>query len=111
MLTSDNEGTPVSLIEAQAAGVPVVATDVGGVRSAVRDGQTGFLAPADDVDTLAQSVARLLDDPELRAQMAAVGRAHSTGLYTLDRLVADHVRLYRELFTARAARSRFTQRS
>lgn len=106
MLTSDNEGTPVSLIEAQAAAIPVVATDVGGVRSAVRDGETGFLAAADDVDTLAQSVARLLDDPELRAQMATAGRAHSTGLYTLDRLVADHVRLYGELFAARAERSR-----
>ena len=45
MLTSDNEGTPVSLIEAQAAAVPVIATDVGGVRSVVRDGETGRLAP------------------------------------------------------------------
>ena len=48
MLTSDNEGTPVSLIEAQAAAVPVVATDVGGVRSVVRDGEGGLLASADD---------------------------------------------------------------
>lgn len=104
MLTSDNEGTPVSLIEAQAAAVPVVATDVGGVRSAVRDGETGLLAAPDDIETLGRSVARLLDDSELRARMAAAGRAHSTGLYTLDRLVADHVRLYGDLFAARVTR-------
>jgi glycosyltransferase involved in cell wall biosynthesis len=101
MLTSDNEGTPVSLIEAQAAAVPVVATDVGGVRSAVRDGGTGFLAARDDVDGLARSLTRLLDDPQLRTQMATAGRAHATGLYTLDRLVADHARLYGELLAAR----------
>ncbi len=103
MLTSDNEGTPVSLIEAQAAAVPVVATDVGGVRSVVRDGESGLLAPADAPDALAGAVLTLVDDPELRARMSSAGRAHVTSLYTLERLAADHAALYDELLTARRA--------
>jgi glycosyltransferase involved in cell wall biosynthesis len=103
MLTSDNEGTPVSLIEAQAAAVPVVATDVGGVRSVVRDGESGLLAPADATDALAEAVASLVDDRELRARMAAAGRAHVTSLYTLTRLAGDHAALYDELLASRRA--------
>lgn len=103
MLTSDNEGTPVSLIEAQAAAVPVVATDVGGVRSAVRDGESGLLTPPEAIDQLASGVARLIDDPDLRVRMGAAGRAHVTSLYTLRRLVADHAALYDELLALRLA--------
>jgi glycosyltransferase involved in cell wall biosynthesis len=101
MLTSDNEGTPVSLIEAQAAGVPVVATDVGGVRSVVQDGEGGLLAPADATGPLADAVGRLLDHPDVRAQMGVAGRAKVTSLYTLKRLVADHAALYDELLASR----------
>jgi len=103
MLTSDNEGTPVSLIEAQAAAVPVVATDVGGVRSAVRDGESGRLAPPDAIDRLAAAVAELIDAPSLRDRMGAAGRAHVTSLYTLQRLTADHAALYDELLASRRA--------
>jgi glycosyltransferase involved in cell wall biosynthesis len=103
MLTSDNEGTPVSLIEAQAAAVPVIATDVGGVRAVVRDGESGFVRGADDREALAGAVRLLLEDPQLRARMAAAGRSHVTSLYTLDRLVADHAALYDELLAARRA--------
>ncbi len=102
MLTSDNEGTPVSLIEAQAAAVPVVSTDVGGVRSAVLDGSSGLLAAPARLEELARAVARLLDDPTLRGQFGAAGRAHATSAYTLDRLAADHVRLYERLLADRA---------
>jgi glycosyltransferase involved in cell wall biosynthesis len=97
ILTSDNEGTPVSLIEAQAAAVPVVGTDVGGVRSAVRAGETGMLASADDVGGLADAVIRLLDDQALAARIGAAGRRHALSVYTLDRLVDDHDRLYQAL--------------
>jgi glycosyltransferase involved in cell wall biosynthesis len=103
MLTSDNEGTPVSLIEAQAAAVPVVASDVGGVRSAVRDGVTGRLAPPGAPDRLAVAVTELIADPSLRSRMGAAGRAHATSLYTLDRLAADHATLYDELLASRRA--------
>jgi glycosyltransferase involved in cell wall biosynthesis len=102
-LTSDNEGTPVSLIEAQAAAVPVVATDVGGVRAVVRDGSSGQLADREDAAGLGGAVATLLADADLRRRMGEAGRAHVTSLYTLDRLVADHAALYDELLTARLA--------
>ena len=103
MLTSDNEGTPVSLIEAQAAAVPVVATDVGGVRSVVLNGVSGLLAAPEDVAGLADAAKRFLDDPALRADAGAAGRAHSTSQFTLARLARDHAELYRELLTSRRA--------
>jgi glycosyltransferase involved in cell wall biosynthesis len=102
MLTSDNEGTPVSLIEAQAAAVPVVGTDVGGVRSAVRDGQTGLLAAAHDLSGLAAACAALLDDRDLAARMATAGRTHVLSRYTVERLVQDHDRLYHRLLERRS---------
>jgi glycosyltransferase involved in cell wall biosynthesis len=103
MLTSDNEGTPVSLIEAQAAAVPVIATDVGGVRSAVRDGETGVLVPPEAVELLTAAAARLIDDAGLRKIMGAAGRRYATALYTLERLTADHAALYDELLASRRA--------
>lgn len=97
MLTSDNEGTPVSLIEAQAAAVPTVSTDVGGVCSTVRDGQTGVLLPREDISGLAAGVSRLLDERELALCMAAAGRQHAASSYSIGRLVDDHDELYRRL--------------
>jgi glycosyltransferase involved in cell wall biosynthesis len=95
VLTSDNEGTPVSLIEAQAAAVPVVSTSVGGVRSVVLDGETGLLA--DDPQALAAAIGSLLADPQRRAAMAARGREHVLGTFGVERLVGDLDRLYRRL--------------
>lgn len=97
VLTSDNEGTPVSLIEAQAAGVPVVSTAVGGVAFAVRHGETGLLAPADDHAALAQAIASVLDDRELARRMGVAGRAHSSEKFAIERLVDDLDALYRRL--------------
>ncbi len=94
MLVSDNEGTPVSLIEAQAAAVPVVATDVGGVRSAVLDGQTGSLSGVDDTDGLAAAVGSLLDDPALAQSTGIQGRRHVIQSYEIQRLVNDLDNLY-----------------
>ena len=97
ILTSDNEGTPVSLIEALAAGVPVVSSSVGGVPSVVRDGETGLTAPAEDEAGLGRSVGRLLDRPELAVALARRGREHALANYSLDGLVNRTDRLYREL--------------
>jgi glycosyltransferase involved in cell wall biosynthesis len=94
MLTSDNEGTPVSLIEAQAAAVPVVGTDVGGVRSAVRDGETGMLAAPDDSRRLVAAVAGILNDHRLAERLARAGREHASGSFGIDRLVNDIDTLY-----------------
>jgi glycosyltransferase involved in cell wall biosynthesis len=95
VLTSDNEGTPVSLIEAQAAGTPVVSMDVGGVRSVVLDGETGRLAG--DPQGLAAAIAELLDDRARAAAMAVRGREHALAAFGVERLVDDHDRLYRRL--------------
>lgn len=100
VLTSDNEGTPVSLIEAQAAGVPVVGTDVGGVRSAVRDGETGLIVAPDDEQQLARAVAAILADGALATRLGRAGREHASRVYAIERLVDDLDRLYRQ-FTAR----------
>jgi glycosyltransferase involved in cell wall biosynthesis len=97
MLTSDNEGTPVSLIEAQAAAVPVVGTDVGGVRSAVIDGKTGLVVDASDVQGLARAARSILDDSALATQLARAGREHARRTYDLFRLVDELDRLYRAL--------------
>jgi glycosyltransferase involved in cell wall biosynthesis len=101
MLTSDNEGTPVSLIEAQAAAVPVVSTAVGGVASAVRDGETGLLAGPGDTPALAAAAATLLDDRERAAAMGQAGREHVRETFAIERLVADIDDLYRRLLAAR----------
>jgi glycosyltransferase involved in cell wall biosynthesis len=92
VLTSDNEGTPVSLIEAQAAGVPVVSTRVGGAAAVVAPG-SGALVPADDEAGFARAVRDVLE----RAVPVGDPRAHVLERFTLDRLVADTDELYRRL--------------
>src|SRR4029079_9653357 len=87
VLTSDNAGTPVSLIEAQAARTPVVSTNVGGVRSVVLDGETGHLA--DEPAALAAHIRSLLDDRERAPAMAQRGRDHVLATFGIERLVDD----------------------
>jgi len=97
VLTSDNEGTPVSLIEAQAAGVPVLSTDVGGVRSVVQHGRTGIVVDPEDEQALADGILDVLGDPKLAQRLAAAGRTHALANFSVERLVGDLDRLYREL--------------
>lgn len=96
-LCSDNEGTPVSLIEAQAAGVPVVGTKVGGVAGAVAEGRSGILVPPEDEDAFADALRRLLLDPGFAARLGAAGREHVRDRFSIDRLVRDIDVLYRRL--------------
>lgn len=97
VLTSRNEGSPVALIEAMAAGVPVVATDVGGVADVVEHGATGLLAPVDDAAGLAGHVLRLLAAPDERRVFGDRGRAAVVATYGADRLVTDIEALYEDL--------------
>jgi glycosyltransferase involved in cell wall biosynthesis len=97
VLTSGNEGTPVTAIEALAAGCPVVATRVGGVPDVVRDGEDGFLVEPEAMEELARRLERLAGDPELRARLGAAGRARVLPRYSVDRLIDDVDRLYRSL--------------
>ena len=101
VLTSANEGTPVSLIEAGACGRPSVATDVGGVRSVVADGVTGVLVPPGDVEALRAAIESLLNDPQRRSAMGRAARDR-TSRFTLDRLLTDIRSLYAELVPTRA---------
>jgi glycosyltransferase involved in cell wall biosynthesis len=96
-LTSDNEGTPISLIEALAAGTPVVSTDVGGVATVVLDDQTGLLAPPGDEAGLADAASRLLDDEDLAQRLAQHGRRYVLASFGLERLIDDHDCLYQRL--------------
>ncbi|MEA2498701.1 MAG: hypothetical protein QOH26_1106 [Actinomycetota bacterium] len=96
-LTSRNEGTPVSLIEASAAARPVVATDVGGVRFVVQDGETGFVCPAGDPASISKRLAELAEAPELRARMGEAGRRFVRDRFGSGRLVRDIAALYAEL--------------
>jgi glycosyltransferase involved in cell wall biosynthesis len=101
LLTSDNEGMPVSLIESGLAGVPVVATDVGSVAEVVTDGVTGLLAsPAAEPElcaTLAGHVIRLLGDQRLRQTMGRQARIHAGARFGSGRLIADTAELYTSL--------------
>jgi glycosyltransferase involved in cell wall biosynthesis len=101
LLPSANEGTPVSVIEALAAGRPAVATRVGGTPDVVRDGADGFLVELGDVASLADRLAELGADPDLRASMGAEGRARVLARYAVPRLVDDMDRLYRSLLAER----------
>lgn len=97
VLTSRNEGTPVSLIEAQAAGKPVVSTDVGGVRDVVLDNRSGFVVRPGDVEDFQDKVSRLVSDPELRDTFGHEGHAHVCDAYAHTRLAADMDALYKQL--------------
>ncbi len=97
VLSSDNEGTPVALIEASAAGKPVVATNVGGVPEVVRDGESGILVPPGDEGSFARAVSDLIEDSERAARFGQLGRRHVADRYSADRLAADIAALYQEL--------------
>ena len=77
---SFSEGMPKVLIEALACGTPIVATDVGGVRTAMADGSVALLVPPDDLDSLVEAVLRISEEPELRETLVARGLEHVTDL-------------------------------
>ncbi len=101
-LSSRNEGTPVSLIEAAAAGRPVVATRVGGVPLVVRSGVTGYLTTPGDAGEMATHLRRLLADGRQRAAMGAAARSYARDQFDQRRLLAEIADLYEELLSPAA---------
>jgi glycosyltransferase involved in cell wall biosynthesis len=97
VLSSRNEGTPVALIEALAAGRPVVATDVGGVRHVVQDGETGWLCSAGEPGGLARLLTQVIAQPEASGRLAEAGRLRVAACFGYERLLAEHRSLYEEL--------------
>ncbi len=104
-LTSLNEGTPASLIEAQAAGKPIVATDVGGVSNIVLPGQTALLSTAGDKQSFCKNLEQLLNNASKRAEMARQGPPFAKARFHYTRLTRDMQKLYRQLLSERAPRT------
>ncbi|MBX7134662.1 MAG: glycosyltransferase [Fimbriimonadaceae bacterium] len=100
--TSLNEGTPVALIEALAAGRPVVATAIGGTPDLLEGGRFGALVPAGSAERTAQAIEAVLSSPVVALQMATVGQDTVLKRYSVERLLNDMAALYREQLTQRA---------
>jgi glycosyltransferase involved in cell wall biosynthesis len=101
VLTSDNEGTPLSLIQAGMAGLSVVTTRVGSVPEVVLDGTTGIIAGL-DVQEIADALEKLANSSDLRGQMGAAAKEFTLANFGVERLVHDHQELYKKLLTNRA---------
>jgi glycosyltransferase involved in cell wall biosynthesis len=96
-LTSRNEGTPVALIEAAAAGLPAIATDVGGVRDVVEDGVTGRLVGSEDRDALVAALDAALEDPAATEAMGERARSLVPERFSVERMTERLGELYRSL--------------
>ncbi len=104
VLTSDWEGFPNTLLEAMWLRRPVVATDVGGCREVVADGETGYLIEPDDGAAFVAAGQRLLDDPNLRERMGANGHQRVLDQFSAERLVASTLEQYRLVLRARGVK-------
>jgi glycosyltransferase involved in cell wall biosynthesis len=101
VLTSDNEGTPLSLIQAGMAGLPVVTTNVGSVPEVVLDGVTGIVTRL-DVQEIADALEKLANDKVLRTKLGVAAQEFTLSNFGVKRLVHDHEELYKKLLSSRA---------
>jgi len=97
ILASDWEGMPNVVLEAMAAGLPVVGTAIDGTKEIVKDGETGLLVPADDADALAAAMNELADSVELRSRMGKAGRLRAESKYSMEKMVERYETLYTNL--------------
>ncbi len=102
-LASGYEGLPNVVMEAMAAGLPVVATDIPGTRDLVIPGETGYLVAVGDRAELARYASKLLDDPQLGRRLGAAGRERIARDFSVDTMVARYAELYRSLLPRSAA--------
>jgi glycosyltransferase involved in cell wall biosynthesis len=100
-LSSDWEGMPNALLEAMAAGLPAIATAVGGTPEVVVDGVTGLLVPPHDPTALAEAIRRLLDDPNLGQRMGQAGRERVLQHFSVEQMVERTQTLYEQLLDAK----------
>jgi glycosyltransferase involved in cell wall biosynthesis len=99
VMTSDNEGTPLSIVQAQLSGVPVVSTNVGSVSEVLLDGVSGFLTDLDS-NLIAEKIEFLVSNPKERVEMGAAGLRFAGEKFSPSRLVSDHARLYKKLVSS-----------
>ena len=100
LLPSLQESFGLSALEAMACGVPVVASNVGGLPEVVVDGVTGHLHPSDGVPQMAESAVRILSNPDLHARMAAEGVRLGRERFSADRIVPQYEVLYQSAISA-----------
>lgn len=100
-LTSLTEGVPLTILEAMAAEVPVVATKVGGIPELIRDGQTGLLAAPEDRDDLVAKFSRLIKDAPLRLQLSRSALNFVKAHYSKERMARDYAKVYEEILNDR----------
>ncbi len=96
--TSDNEGMPIALIEAQIAGIPVVATDVGSNSEAIADGETGFIV-GKSADQIAAAITKLAIDPDLRRTMGLAAADRARLVFSPESMISSHTKIYQEVLT------------
>ena len=102
-LSSLNEGTPVSLIEAQAANKPIVSTRVGGIADVVAEGETALLSDVTDEKTFAQNLLQLVENDELRQRLAQSGSERVMEKFSYQRLMRDTAALYNQLLSKKGS--------
>jgi glycosyltransferase involved in cell wall biosynthesis len=98
VLTSDNEGTPISLIQAGLAGKPTVSTNVGSVKEIVLDGKTGLITELTP-ESISIAIDILIKDKALRNRFGLAAKAHTQANYSVNRLIQDHAELYKNLIS------------
>jgi len=95
---SHEEGFSNAVLEAMAAGLPLLATDTGGNTDAINDGETGLLIAVNDPAAIADALRRLVHSPELRATLGTAARTRAADVFSQARCLENYERLYRELF-------------
>ena len=97
VLCSLHEGLPLTILEAMAAGVPIVTTDVGGIKECIQDGRDGFLVPPGDSLALASAISKILNDEHLKKTLVASARKRVQSYFSVEKMVKEHEALYSEV--------------
>jgi glycosyltransferase involved in cell wall biosynthesis len=109
LLVSNWEGFPLSILEAMRAGLPVIASSVGGIDESVRNEDTGYLVPRGDVEVLRDRIARLLASPALRLRLGASGRSRYEQHFMLDHSVSKTLAVYQDVLAGKSSTAAATE--